>query len=335
MSKLKVSILVLKDIGAKLFHPHDIEFLKSFADPNALANLPETIDTLKAKTLIKGSQACITSWETPPLRKDILDYAPNLKLISHAAGSVKPIVTDTVWKRGIKVTSASSAIAIGVAETTVGLMITALKGILQFNELTHRGFWREKKEVSRTKELYRLAIGVIGAGNVGRNVIRLLRNFEVSILVYDPYLSDEEAKKLGVKKISLTELMSSSDVVSLHAPDIPTTHHMINKDNLKLLKDGAIFINTARGALVDEKALIEELKTGRIIACIDVTDPEPPTLDNPLRKLPNVILTPHIAGAISNNLYRAGRYAINEVHNLFLGKPLYYEVTKDMLEKIA
>ncbi len=335
MNKPRVSIIMPKSSAKRVFHPDDVEFLKSFADINPLQELPDSIDEDKAKGLIKNCQACITSWGTPPLSEDILKYAPDLKLIAHAAGSVKPVVTEVVWKRNIKVTSAAAVIAINVAETTVGLMIVSLKRIFQFSEITRRGLWKDEKEYFKAKDLYKLNIGIIGAGHVGRNVIRLLKNFDVSILLYDPYVSEEEALKLGVKKVTLNELMSSSDVVSLHAPSLPETRHMINKDNLKLLKDGAVFINTARGALVDEKALIEELKTGRISACIDVTDPEPPSKDNPLRKLPNVILTPHIAGVTPNGARRVGRCAIDEVHNLFSNKPLNYEVRREMLGRIA
>ena len=334
--KLRVGIIVPKKLAIRLFHPCDIEFLKSFADFEAIENLPETIGVGEVKCLIKNSHACIVGWGEPVFDENILNCAPDLKLLVHI-GAVHHMLTDAVWERNIKVSSAVAAIAISVAETTIALMITALKRIIQFNERTHKGFWRgdeNDQESSKAKELYNLNIGIIGAGYVGRNVIRLLKNFEVSILLYDPYVSDEEAQKLGVKKVSLEELMSCSDVVSLHAPETHETYHMINKDNLKLLKDGTIFINTARGAIVDEKALIEELKTGRITACIDVTDPEPPSEDNPLRKLPNVILTPHLAGVISNGLYRVGKYAINEVYNLFMNKPLEYEITKDMLERI-
>ncbi len=335
---VKVAIIVQKEDALKLFHPRDIEILKSFAHLNAIENLPQAIGIDETKTLIKNSHACIVGWGEPVFDESILNCAPDLKLLIHIA-HVPHMLTDAVWKRNIKVSTAEAALALGVAETTIGLMITALKRIIQFNELTHRRLWRGSKECtqefSRAKEIYKLKVGVIGAGYVGKNLIRLLKNFEVSILLYDPYISKEEAQKLGVKKVPLEELMSGSDVVSLNAPKTSETYHMINEGNLKLLKDGAIFINTARGTLVDEKALIKELKRGRITACIDVTDPEPPAEDNPLRKLSNVILTPHIGGAISNGLYRAGKYAIDEVYNFFIKGTLNYEITKDMLPRIA
>lgn len=311
----------------------DYKRLKEFSNLNP--EIPQKINEKSIKRVIKGAEGCISGWGTLRLTKDILDEAPNLKIIAHSAGSVKGIVSEEVWRRRITVTSTASALGIGVAEFTLGIMLTTMKRVWWFNELTHRGFWREDEEVKKVKEPYKKVIGVIGAGNVGRNFIRLLKNLEVKVLLYDPYCSEEQAKELRVKKISLEDLMKNSDVVSLHAPNIPSTYHMINRDNLKLLKDGAIFINTARGASVDEKALIEELKKGRITACIDVTEPEPPGENSLLRKLPNVILTPHIAGAVANNRFRQGNYAVGEIIRFFSGEKVKDEVTEDMLNRIA
>ena len=154
-------------------------------------------------------------------------------------------------------------------------------------------------------------------------------------MAYDPYLSEEEASALGVSKVSLENLMSCSDIVSLHAPATEETKHMINKTNLRLMKDGAIFINTARGSIVNEQDLIKELETGRITACLDVTDPEPPDINSPLRKLPNVVLTPHIAGAIANNRLRNGRYAIDELERFFRGEKILYEVNLSHWEHLG
>ncbi|MCD6231533.1 hydroxyacid dehydrogenase [Candidatus Aerophobetes bacterium] len=331
--KPRISILMSLEMTQNIISKEDYTRLKEFSNLNP--EIPQKINEESTKKVIKGAEGCISGWGTPRLTKEILDEAPNLKIIAHSAGSIKGIVSEEVWRRKITVTSAASALGIGVAEFTLGIMLTTMKRVWWFNELTHKGFWREDKEVKRVKEPYKLVVGVIGAGNVGRNFIRLLKSLEVKILLYDPYCSEEETKKLGVKKVSLEDLMKVSDVVSLHAPNISSNYHMINRDNLKLLKDGAIFINTARGSLVDEEALIEELKKGRITACLDVTDPEPPGKDSFLRRLPNVILTPHIAGAVANNRFRQGNYAVNEIIRFFSGEKVRYEVTENMLNRIA
>lgn len=180
------------------------------------------------------------------------------------------------------------------------------------------------------RELFDVTIGIIGASKVGRHVIRLLQSFETNIVVADPFLSEDETKLLGVTRLSLEELVACSDVVSIHAPVLPSTRKMLQRQHFQSMKDGAIFINTARGALVDEAALVDELKTGRIFAFIDVTNPEPPAADHPFRSLPNVILTPHIAGHISNGVFRQGRSAVEQLLEYADGKTMHGEVTEAM-----
>jgi phosphoglycerate dehydrogenase-like enzyme len=153
----------------------------------------------------------------------------------------------------------------------------------------------------------------------------------MEVLLYDPFVSEEEAGKLGVLKVELPELMSRSDFVSLHAPNLPGLRHMINADLLKRMKDGATFINTARGALVDEEALLAELKSGRIQAVLDVTDPEPPDDGSPLYTLTNVIYTPHIAGSVGQECHRLADFAIDELERFIKGEPLQNSVKQESL----
>src|SRR5690606_36207563 len=139
--------------------------------------------------------------------------------------------------------------------------------------------------------------GIVGASHIGRRVIDLLKPLECDVLLYDPYVRPGDPITREAKLTSLDDLIARSDVVSLHAPSLPSTRHMIGRRELALMRDGATLINTARGALVDEGALVATLETGRVHAVIDVTDPEIPPPDSPLYRLPNVFLTPHIAGA--------------------------------------
>ena len=332
--KPRVGILIPGPMYKRIFLERELERLSGFATIKT-GEFSE-IKTETAERVIAGADGCITSWGTCQLTKKILAAAPNLKIIVHAAGSVKPIVSETVWQKGIKVTSAAAAIAIGVAEHTLGLMLSAMKRNYWFNEIAHKGGWNEESEYRKVKEIFNITIGVVGFGHVGRHFVKLLRNFEVKILLYDPLISYEEARKSGAEKIEkIDDLMSCVDILSLHAPNLPETHHMINRQNLRLLKDGAILINTARGALINEQDLIKELKTGRITACLDVTDPEPPAPGNYLRRLPNVILTPHIAGTVANNMFRLGKLAVTELERFFSGRKLLYPVTKKDLARIA
>ncbi|MGI6561795.1 MAG: hydroxyacid dehydrogenase [Clostridia bacterium] len=329
---MKISLLAQKPLADSLFDSECMEKLLQLGEVTQNEDL-KAPNKERVKELIKEADIAITSWGTPSLDKDILDTAPNLKLIIHAAGSVKPIMSDQIFPRGIRVVSCANAIGIGVAETALGLTIISVKNVKELDTDIHNGEWAKNK--MKTKEMYGINIGVVGAGWVGRHFIKLLKNFHVNILLYDPFVSEEQAKELGVKKVELDELMRSSEVVSLHAPSLPATNKMINRSNLKLMKDGATLINTARGSLIDEEALYEECKTGRIKACLDVTDPEPPAVDHPFRTLPNIIMTPHIAGAVTNGRFRIGLYTVQAIESFINREPILGEVKEEQLATIA
>lgn len=315
-----------------IFKQEDIDALSQIG--NIVFNMDEQgPDADKVKELIRDANIAITSWGCPRLDRDILQQAPGLELIVHAAGSVKGIVSDEVWRRKIRVSSCAYPLGIGVAETALGFTITALKNMWDLARNTREGKWDEGRE--KVREVYGVTIGVIGAGRAGRHYIKLMKNFDVDILLYDPTVDEQQAQEMGVQKVELEELLKRSDVVSIHAPSIPETYHMINRETLMLMKDDAIIINTARGSLIDEEALVEELRKGRLFACIDVTDPEPPDKGHPFRSLPNVILTPHIAGAVNNGLYRIGKYAVEEILAYVKGEKMDGEVFENKLSILA
>ena len=280
------------------------------------------------------SEIAITSWDSIKFDENILRSAPNLKLVCHAAGSVKPIVCDELWNRKILVTSGARAIAMGVGEHCLGLMLSAMKNCYKLNDCMKSNCNSEAAR-SRIVETYGIVVGVIGCGLTGRRFIDLLRAFDLDIVVYDPYLSEEDATQLKVRKVALNTLLSQSDVISLHAPRLESTRHLLNNENLKLIKDMAVIINTASGWLIDEDALVNELKKRPIIAALDVTYPEPPLADSELRQLPNVILTPHIAGVAANNRYRIGWDVISEIQRFINGGDLITSVKREELEQIA
>ncbi|MFH0795957.1 MAG: hydroxyacid dehydrogenase [Candidatus Omnitrophota bacterium] len=334
MKKPRVGILLDAKMKSQILNREEMARLKKFAAVQ-FEEFRE-LDEAAAGKLIRGTDGIITGWGTPTLTKEMLDSAPNLKIIAHSAGSVKGIVVgDEVWKRKITVTSAASSIAIGVAEFSLGLLITGLKRVYPFAKTTKQGIWKDDAQTSKVKEFYKISIGVVGAGYVGRHLIKLLKNFDVKILLYDPFVTKEEAAKLGAEKTSLKKLMQTCEAVSLHAPSLPATYHMINEGNLSLMKENTVLVNTARGSLIDEEALIKVLRTGKIFALLDVTDPEPTAEGSPLRTLENVVLIPHIAGAVANNRFRQGNYEVTELERFFSGKKPVYPVTKDILERIA
>jgi phosphoglycerate dehydrogenase-like enzyme len=160
--------------------------------------------------------------------------------------------------------------------------------------------------------------------------------YEVNRLVYSTSLSDDAAKKMNVEKRTLDEIFAGSDVVSLHTPDLPSTKGMITGRHLEMMKPGATFINTARGAVVNEKEMIEVLrKRTDLTAVLDVCDPEPPGLDSPLTQLPNVVLTPHIAGSAGPECQRLGYYMLQEFQRYLAGEPLKFQITKEAAARMA
>lgn len=319
------------------FAPKDLDRLRSHdlmvTDDDDPAALLETWRSHAA-----AIDLVLTGWDSPPITDAMLNEAPGVRAVIHAAGSVKPFIPASIWRRGIRVASCSDALGVGVAETTLGMIIAGLKGFFPCHRVTTEGGWQQellRLESFSVRELYEITIGVIGASRVGRHLIRLLKAFEVRVLLADPHVDEREAQHLGVERVALDELMASSDVVTLHAPALESTRGMLGARQFRSMKNGAIFINTARGMIVDESALLKELHTGRIWAFLDVTAPEPPAADHPFRRLPNVILTPHISGALANGCLRMGRSAVEQVLEFARGEVMHGEITADRFAQLA
>ncbi len=331
---MKIVVLVKEATMKKVFSEKYFELLRKHGEV-VLYEGADFEDVEKTKSYVKDADVIITSWGTPKLTKEYLDLCPNLKAVMHAAGSVKGVVDEEEFMaRGIRVTGSAVALGEGVAETAVGLLITAAKGVFTLSRDTRNGLWKDHKDEYVT-DIYDITVGVISGGFVGRHFIKLMQNFNVDILLYDPTLSAEQVAALGATKAELDEMLSKSDVISVHAPSIPATAKMLNASNLHLIKDGAVLINTSRGAVFDEPALIEELKKQRFFACIDVTDPEPPTLQNELRYLPNVVLTPHIAGAAANGQRRIAKHICEEMDRFAAGETMRTEIDLTKLASMA
>jgi phosphoglycerate dehydrogenase-like enzyme len=319
----------------RCFHPRDLNRLQALHEvvlPAAQVDFPE-FWTLNAPT----SKAIVTGWGTPAITNEMLEVAPSVRYVCHSAGSVRQMLPPSFWLRDIRLATAHEALAISVAESTLALMIWGLKSFMFCRALTRKGGWDYSKYASHfpIRELYGIKIGIIGAGKVGRELIRLLHNFDVDILVSDPHLPLTDTDRLRVQKVPLDELLSTCDVVSLHAPALPETRHLLGPAELKRLRDGAIFINTARGILVDNKALVAELQTGRFFAFVDVTDPEPPPADHPFRTLPNVVLLPHITGPMTNGCFRQGHLCAEQLIAFGNNTTVRGEVTREQAKIMA
>lgn len=327
-----VAVLIGKNHYKRMLNQTTWDNLRSFAtviehSGGEPATKPDLLD------ILPQADACITSWGVAQLDADVIAAAPRLKAMAHMGSSVKRFVSDALWEKDIHVTTTAPALAEDVAITTLGLMLVGMKRIWPMGQHVRDGGWRESRYWP-SREIRRKTVGIVGASHVGRHLIRLLEPFEVKILLYDPFVTTEAAAEMGAERTELEEMLSRADIVTLHAPAKPDTHQMINADRLALMKDDALLINTARGTLIDEAALITELSKGRFFAFLDVTDPEPPAPASPLRRLENVVVVPHLAGCIEDCSHM-GEMAVEELRRFFSSEPPLYQVTPDMLARIA
>ncbi|MEV2262931.1 hydroxyacid dehydrogenase [Streptomyces anulatus] len=285
---------------------------------------------------LAGAELLITCWGAPPLTADVLAAAPRLRAVVHAAGSVKHHITPACWKRGLRVTSAAGANALPVAEYTLAAILLAGKNVLpaarRYRELRAPHDWRAELAGHGN---YRRCVGVVGASRIGRRVIELLRPFDLEVLLFDPYVDAGTAARLGAEQVGLDELCARSRIVSVHAPELPATRHMIGAAQLAAMPDGATLINTSRGSLIDGDALLPELVSGRLNAVLDVTEPEVPPASSPLYDLPNVLLTPHVAGSLGDEIHRLADFALDEVARYASGLPFADPVTPEDLTRMA
>lgn len=293
-------------------------------------------DVFANLSILHEVDVIFSGWGAPKLDDDFLQAAPNLQAFFYAAGSVKNIVTDGCWQRNLTVSSAYAANAVPVAEFSLSQILFALKHGWHYSlAIDHKHEYMTKNS-DRIPGVYDSTVGIISLGMVGRKVCELLRPFHIRILAYDPLISKEEADNLNVELCSLEDIFQYSDVVSLHAPWLEETEGMISGDHFNMMKPNTTFLNTARGAVVKESEMIEVLKNRNdIMAILDVTYPEPPEANSSLFALPNVVLTPHIAGSEGGERERLGQYMLEEFQRYLKGKPLHWPITSDNVKTLA
>lgn len=322
--------------GLRFFDDRDLEVLGSVAhvvDPEPIG----TWDDVRAADLLADAEVIVGHWGCPPLDARMLELAPRLGLFAYAAGTVKGTVSDAVFERGVRVTSGARANAEPVAEFTLAAILWANKGVL----------WRRVHDrpagdlplvapaADRVGNRDKV-IGIVGASLVGRRVLELLRPFpSLRPLLYDPFVTADEAAELGASKVDLDELCGRCDVLSIHAPDLPSTRNLIGADQLVALRPGATVINTARGALLDHDALAAHVAAGRLYAILDTTEPEPLPADSVLRRSPAAFVTPHLAGSEGTELGRLAEHVADEIRRWSAGASAAHEVHRDQLHRMA
>jgi phosphoglycerate dehydrogenase-like enzyme len=289
------------------------------------------------RPLLARTEILVTGWGLLPITLALLDAAPRLRLIAHVGGTVKTLLPREVWQRGVLVTHAATANALPVAEYTLAAILFSNKQVFRLRRKYSeaRASLRPWSAAAPGLGNYRKAVGIVGASRIGCRVVELLRPFDFDVFVYDPFLSREAAVAMGAHSIELDDLLARCDIVSVHAPVTAATRGMIDRRRLALLRDGAVLINTARGVLVDQDALIDETRSGRIDAVLDVTEPDTLPADSPLYDIENVFLTPHIAGALGSETQRMTEVILAEIARFLRGDPLEHEVRAEDLERMA
>jgi phosphoglycerate dehydrogenase-like enzyme len=302
------------------------------AEIAALVNVyapPQTrASILENPSLLRQADVILSGWGGPLMDEQFLVQAPKLKALFYGGGALSTLLTPAVWERGIVVTSAIVANAIPVAEFTLATILLSLKQTWRLTRQTREQ--HDYVDRNTAAGCYGSTVGLVSMGVIARRLLKLLTPFDLKVIVYDPFLTAAQTRELGVENVSLDELFRRSDAVSLHTPLLSETERMITGEHLSSMKQGATFINTARGEVVREDELIETARRRTDLQFIlDVTDPEPPEEDSPLYILPNVMLTPHMAGSVGKECRRMGRYMVEELKRFVAGKPLDWAVTPE------
>jgi phosphoglycerate dehydrogenase-like enzyme len=292
----------------------------------------EELHSAPARARLAQVEVLITSWGCPALDAEVIAAAPKLRAVLHAAGSVRGHMTDAAFDRGLLVTTAADANAEPVARYTLAAVLWALKKVpfLAADARQYRDDWSYSKARGELSGLGRTVV-LVGFSRIGRRVAELLRMLDLRVLVVDPVIDPALVARAGAELVSLVEALPQADVLSLHAPSLPTTRHMIGAAELAALPRYATLVNTARGALVDTAALEKACLAG-LHAIIDVTEPEPLPADSPLYELPNVVLTPHIAGSLGAEARQMADCALTELERYAAGLPPLAPVTRQALE---
>lgn len=331
---MKKKALFVLDEFERIYSEEIVRQIKEVVD--IYAPVQTTQDIKEHPEILSECQLIFSGWGAPKMDEEFLAHAPKLEYVFYGAGTIRYMVSDAFWRRGIRVSSAWAVNAIPVSEYTLSQILFALKSGYQFSRAYTKARGRSQVGQVAFSGAYESTVGLISLGMIARLVAQRLRTFDVKILAYDPFVTAEQAQELGVTLCSLQELFSRSDVVSLHTPWLKETENMITGEMFASMKQGATFINSARGAVIREPEMIEVLqRRPDLQAVLDVTYPEPPAQDSPLWTMENVLLTPHIAGSMGNECHRHAKAMLQECVRYLSGEPMQYEISEEKAKIMA
>lgn len=261
---------------------------------------------------IDGVVAGVDTWD-----EAIFSHAPKLKIIARFGVGVDNIDLPAAAAHGIQVCNAKGMNSNPVAELTVAMLLGALRNVPAFNSSVREGKW----ERFMGRDLEGMTVGLLGFGDIAQKVAKKLSGFDVKLMAYDLYPNIQKAAELHVQMTTMEEVLRAADIVCMHMPSLPATHHVMNRKTFGRMKDGSYFINTSRGALVDERALFEALRSGKLCAAaIDVFEQEPVPKENPLFTLPNLFATPHTAAETYETYHNVGLFTAQILLDAFAGE---------------
>jgi len=332
VDKGEILITIGPERYAELFRPEAEARLKQVGivirNPKAEMSPEEIMSHIEDAAAIIGTQ---------PLPRELLLKAKNLKVLAETSGSFRRNIDyETAFKKGIVILRCGAAFASAVAEMALTLALALVRNIVKYDKQMKEGT-EEWRRLSDDFELRGKQVGIIGLGSVGRMLVKLLRPFGVHLCAHDPWLPEDFIKEdLGVEPRDLHTLLKTSKVIFVLAGVTKENFHLIGVEELDLIQPGAVFVNVARASLIDYEALIKRIQRGDIRVALDVFEEEPLAKDHPLRKLENVILTPHRAGGLAESYFRIGDYIANDVSQALKGlKPVFLdEARMDMISKL-
>ena len=313
-NRIKVAVV------GRAFGPEAEAIIREVAPPEF--DLSFSVDTTeKAHPLIRDSDFTLVTTE---ITEKLLRESPRLRLVHKWGIGVDKIDLEGAARQGVPVAITAGSNAGAVSEHTVMLILAALRRLALADQSMRQGKWIYTELRPLCRKLSGKTVGILGFGNIGKNVAQRLQGFEVEIIYHDPYRASEEVeRRLNARYVSFDELMADSDVLTLHCPGGEANHHIINASTLGRMKRGSVLVNCARGDVVDEAAMIAALNSGQLLAAgLDAFEPEPLPASSPLLTMNNVVLTPHTAGSVLDNVAPVAAHAFGNMLRVLRGEAI-------------
>lgn len=298
------------------------QIVLSVAPPNLAVRFAQSYEPEEQYALAVESDFIMTNFA--PVSAKMIEEAPRLQMIHKWGVGYEKIDTAAAKRRGIPVAIAGGMNAVPVAEHAVALMLAVYRQIPFVDRKLRGGTWLKQEMRTVCRQLKGKIVGLLGVGNIGREVVGRLRGFDVEVIYYDVRRLDNATEKaLPVRYVPFNQLLAESDILSVHVPLLESTRGMVDAEAIAKMKDGAVIINTARGGVVDETALYQALKSGKLFgAGLDTYAIEPPPVDNPLFGLEQVVLTPHTGGVVVDNVANVTIRVFENMQRLLRGEPI-------------